>query len=51
VEIAINQMSPQALFQKKSQAGSALKQMARAFLFSSRLTRSVIPQFKPVPAY
>jgi flagellar biosynthesis protein FlhG len=51
VEFAINHMSPQTLFKKKSQAGSALKQMARAFLFSSRLTRSVIPQFKPVPAY
>lgn len=51
VEIAINQMSPQALFQKKSQAGSALKQMARAFLFSSRLSRSIVPQMEPVPAF
>jgi flagellar biosynthesis protein FlhG len=51
VEYAINQMSPQALFQKKSQAGSALKQMSRAFLFSSRLTKSVTPQLKPAPAY
>ncbi len=51
VEIAINQMSPQALFKKKSQAGSALKQMSRAFLFSSRLTRNVTPQMNPVPAY
>ncbi len=51
VEIAINQMSPQALFQKKSQAGSALKQMARAFLFSSRLSRSIVPQMEPVPVF
>jgi flagellar biosynthesis protein FlhG len=51
VEIAINQMSPQALFQKKSQAGSALKQMARAFLFSSRLSRAITPQLDPVPVY
>jgi flagellar biosynthesis protein FlhG len=51
VEIAINQMSPQALYKKQSQAGSALKQMARAFLFSSRLTSAVTPQLKPVPAY
>ncbi len=51
VELAINQMSPQALFQKKSQAGSALKQMARAFLFSSRLSSAITPQMKPVPAY
>jgi flagellar biosynthesis protein FlhG len=51
VEFAINQMSPQALFKKKSQAGSALKQMSRAFLFSSRLTRSLSPQLKPAPAY
>ena len=51
VEIAINQMSPQTLFTKRSQAGSALKQMARAFLFSSRLTRPVTPRLNPVPAY
>ena len=51
VEIAINQMSPQTLFRKKSPAGSALKQMARAFLFSSRLTRSTAPQLQPAPAY
>lgn len=51
VELAINQMSPQALFKKKSQAGSALKQMARAFLFSSRLSRSIVPQMEPVPAF
>jgi flagellar biosynthesis protein FlhG len=51
VEYAINQMSPQALFQKKSRAGSALKQMSRAFLFSSRLSRAVTPQLNPVPAY
>jgi MinD-like ATPase involved in chromosome partitioning or flagellar assembly len=51
VEYAINQMSPQALFQKKNQAGSALKQMSRAFLFSSRLTSAVTPQLKPAPAY
>ena len=51
VELAINQMSPQALFHKKSQAGSALKQMARAFLFSSRLSSAITPQMKPVPAY
>ena len=51
VEFAINQMSPQALFQKKSPAGAALKQMARAFLFSSRLTRTASPQLKPAPAY
>jgi flagellar biosynthesis protein FlhG len=50
VEFAINQMSPQALFDKKSQAGSALKQMARAFLFSSRLTKAVNPQLKTAPA-
>jgi flagellar biosynthesis protein FlhG len=51
VELAINQMSPQALFKKKSQAGSALKQMARAFLFSSRLSPSIVPQMEPVPAF
>lgn len=51
VELAINQMSPQSLFQKKSQAGAALKQMARAFLFSSRLSSAITPQMKPVPAY
>jgi flagellar biosynthesis protein FlhG len=51
VEYAINQMSPQALFQKKNQAGAALKQMSRAFLFSSRLTRAVTPRLKPAPAY
>jgi flagellar biosynthesis protein FlhG len=51
VELAINQMSPQALFKKKSQAGSALKQMARAFLFSSRLSRSIVPQMEPVPVF
>jgi flagellar biosynthesis protein FlhG len=51
VEFAINQMSPQALFNKKSQAGSALKQMARAFLFSSRLSRSIVPQMEPVPVF
>jgi hypothetical protein len=51
VEIAINQMSPQALFKKKSPAGLALKQMARAFLFSSRLSRTATPQLKPAPAY
>ncbi len=51
VEFAINQMSPQALFQKKSQAGAALKQMARAFLFSSRLSRSIVPQMEPVPVF
>ncbi|MGQ9687672.1 MAG: P-loop NTPase [Desulfobaccales bacterium] len=49
VEIAINQMSPQALFHKKSKAGAALKQMARAFLFSSRLARAIEPQSEPVP--
>ncbi len=51
VEFAINQMSPQALFHKKNQAGSALKQMARAFLFSSRLSRAIVPQLEPVPAF
>jgi flagellar biosynthesis protein FlhG len=51
VEYAINQMSPQALFHKKNQAGAALKQMSRAFLFSSRLTRAVTPRLKPAPAY
>ena len=51
VEFAINQMSPQALFKKKSPAGAALKQMSRAFLFSSRLTRAVTPRLKPAPAF
>jgi flagellar biosynthesis protein FlhG len=51
VEIAINQMSPQALFQKKSAAGSALKEMVQAFLFSSRPSRAVSPRLKPLPAY
>lgn len=39
VEIAVNQMSPLTLFGKKNQAGTALKQMARAFLFSARVNR------------
>ena len=51
VEYAINQMDPMALFKKRGPAGSALKQMARAFLFSSRLTRAITPQMKPVPVY
>jgi flagellar biosynthesis protein FlhG len=51
VEFAINQMSPQALFKKKSPAGMALKQMSRAFLFSSRLTRAITPRLKTAPAF
>lgn len=51
VDFAINQMSPQTLFKKKSQAGSALREMARTFLSSSRLPRAVSPQLRPAPAY
>jgi flagellar biosynthesis protein FlhG len=51
VDFAINQMSPQTLFKKKSPAGSALKEMARTFLSSSRLPRAVSPQLRSAPAY
>lgn len=51
VEIAINQMSPQALYNKKGRSGAALRKMARTFLFSIRVARPFSGQLSPSPAY
>lgn len=46
VDHAVNKMDPLALYKKKNQAGSALQQIAREFLFSCRLSRSPAPRLK-----
>ncbi len=51
VDLAVNQMSPQALFTKKNRAGAALEKMAREFLFSCRVGHRPSPRLTPAPAY
>lgn len=51
VEKAVNQMDPLALYHRRSPAGQALKQMARSFLFSTRVAPPVSSRLAEVPAY